>query len=155
MHLAKSYKNYLLLDHNRQYYHYNTFFFRFIKSKVYFKEIPIVFFNDALILLTLVFNIKYFYNLDLYFLLWTHISIYLLLSAKLLFIRLRYKGFYKPIFKCLECGKLTEIRLDKCKHCHSKIHKNQDEYKEKRRNVIIKKKFKKIERLVEQYKRWS
>jgi hypothetical protein len=155
MHLAKSYKNYLLLDHNRQYYHYNTFFFRFIKSKVYFKEIPIVFFNDALILLTLVFNIKYFYNLDLYFLLWTHISIYLLLSVKLLFVRLRYKGFYKSIFKCLECGKLTEIRLDNCKHCHSKIHKNQDEYLEKRRNVIIKKRLDTIKRLVEQYKRRS
>ena len=155
MNLAKSYKNYLLLDHNRQYYHYNTFFLRFIKSRTNFREIFKIFFNDALIILMLVFQIKYLYNLDLYFLLWTHISIYLLLSAKLLFVRLKFKGFYKSIFKCLECGKLTEIRLDQCKHCHSKTHKNQDEYKEKRRSIILKKKFNTIQRLIEQYKKWS
>lgn len=154
MNLLKSYKNYLLLDHNRQYYNYNTFFFRFIKSKTNFREIFQIFVNDFLIILMLVVQIEIFYKINLYFFIWINILIYSSLSTKLLIIRWRYKGFYKSIFKCLECGKLTEIRLDKCKHCHSQIHKNQDEYKDKRRSIIIDKKFKKIERLIEQYKKW-
>ena len=152
MNLIKSYKNLLLLDHNLQYYHHNTFFIRFIYSKTNFKEIFKIFFNDVFIFFTLIFQIKYFYNLDLYFFLWAQIFIYLLFSAKLLFSRLRYKGFYKSTFKCLECGKLTEIRLDQCQHCHSEVHKNQREYKDKRISVILNRKFKTIKRLIDQYK---
>ena len=152
MNLINSYKNYLLLDHNKQYYHYNTFFFRFIKSETNFKEIFQIFINDGLIIFMLVFQIEYFYKLNLYFFLWTHFLIYFLLSTKLILIRLRYKGFNKPFFKCLECGKLTKIRLDQCQYCYSEVHKNQREYKEKRRSVILNRKFKTIKRLIDQYK---
>jgi uncharacterized paraquat-inducible protein A len=152
MNLIKSYKNLLLLDHNLQYYHHNTFFIRFIYSKTNFKEIFKIFFNDVFIFFTLVFQIKYFYNLDLYFFLWTQIFIYLLFSAKLLFSRLRYKGFYKSTFKCLECEKLTKIRLNRCQHCHSEIHKNQKEYKEKRKHIIFNRKIEKIQKRLNEIK---
>lgn len=43
-----------------------------------------------------------------------------------------YKGFHKPYFKCLNCGKMTRIMEDYCTHCDSEIHKIQEEYHEKR-----------------------
>jgi len=91
MNLIKTYKNYLLLDHNRQYYYYNTFFLRFIKSETNFREIFQIFLNDGFIILMLVLQIEYFYKVNLYFFIWTHLLTYFLLSAKLILIKLKYK----------------------------------------------------------------
>ena len=45
---------------------------------------------------------------------------------------INYKGFHKPYFKCLDCGKMTRIMENNCSHCDSPIHKTQEEYHEKR-----------------------
>ena len=50
---------------------------------------------------------------------------------------LNYKGFHKPYFKCLNCGKMTRIMEDYCTHCDSEVHKTQEEYHEKRSAKLL------------------
>ena len=87
MGLKGRYNKYLLLDHNKDYYFYNTFPIRFLKSQTNFKEIFQIIFNDGLILLALIYQIELFYKINLYsfFIFW--ILYYLIFTVKLLFIK--------------------------------------------------------------------
>lgn len=68
MNLIKKYTEVLKREHNIDYYQYNTFPIRFLKSQTNIKEIFTVFCNDGFVLLTLVYQIKLFYKTNLYFL---------------------------------------------------------------------------------------
>ena len=61
-----------------------------------------------------------------------------------------YKGFHKPYFKCLDCGKMTRIMEDYCTHCDSEIHKTQEEYHEKREEKLHQTRFSKIIKATEE-----
>ena len=61
-----------------------------------------------------------------------------------------YKGFHKPYFKCLDCGKMTRIMENNCSHCDSPIHKTQGEYHEKREEKLHQTRFSKIEKYTEE-----
>ena len=63
---------------------------------------------------------------------------------------INYKGFHKPYFKCLDCGKMTRIMEDNCSHCDSPIHKTQEEYHEKREEKLHQTRFSKIEKYTEE-----
>jgi|688.fasta_scaffold245428_1 hypothetical protein len=152
MGLIERYNKYLLRDHNKDYYFYNTFPVRFLKSNTSIKEIFQIFFNDGIVLLVLIYQIKLFYKIDLYFLFITWIIYYVVLLTKFFYFKIKYKGFYKPIFKCLECGKLTKITLENCQHCSSPVHKNQEEYIEKRKRSIIRKDLDKMKKMVDRLK---
>jgi hypothetical protein len=68
MSLKKSYINFLKQKHNSDYYLYNTYPVRFLKSETNFKEIFAVFLHDSIVLLLLTYQIKIFYSINLYFL---------------------------------------------------------------------------------------
>lgn len=144
MGLKERYNKYLLKEHNKDYYYYNTFPIRFLRSQTNFKEIFQIFFNDGLILLALVYQLKLFYKIDLYYFFIPWIICYLVLFSKFLYFKIKFKGFYKSIFKCLECEKMTKITLDNCQHCDSTVHKNQIEYFKKKKEIIIKKRWNRI-----------
>ena len=57
-----------------------------------------------------------------------------------------YRGFHKPYFKCLDCGKMTRIMENNCSHCDSEIHKTQKEYHEKRSAKLFDNRFSRISR---------
>ena len=61
-----------------------------------------------------------------------------------------YKGFHKPYFKCLDCGKMTRIMENNCSHCDSPIHKTQEEYHEQREEKLHQTRFSKIEKYTEE-----
>jgi len=63
---------------------------------------------------------------------------------------INYKGFHKPYFKCLDCGKMTRIMENNCSHCDSPIHKTQGEYHEKREEKLHQTRFSKIEKYTEE-----
>ena len=63
---------------------------------------------------------------------------------------INYKGFHKPYFKCLDCGKMTRIMENNCSHCDSPIHKTQEEYHEKREEKLHQTRFSKIEKYTEE-----
>ena len=155
MNLLKRYNTYLLLDHNKDYYFYNTFPIRFLKSQTTIREISQIFFNDGLILLILCYQINLFYKINLYFFFIFWGIFYLIGILKFFITRIIYKGFYKSIFKCLDCGKLTKIRLNNCQHCNSVIHKNQTEYIEKRNRSIVKKKLNIIKRCLNNLEKYN
>ena len=67
MNLKTSYINFLKQKHNSEYYLWNTYPVRFLKSETNFGEIFIVFLHDSIVLLLLTYQIKLFYNIDLYF----------------------------------------------------------------------------------------
>ena len=67
MNLIKKYTEVLIKEHNLDYYHYNTFPIRFLRSQTNIKEIFIIFCNDGFVLFTLIYQIKLFYKTDLYF----------------------------------------------------------------------------------------
>ena len=60
-----------------------------------------------------------------------------------------YKGFYKPYFKCLDCGKMTRIMEDNCLHCDSPIHITQEEYHEEREEKLYQTRLSKIKKYTE------
>jgi hypothetical protein len=86
MSLKERYNKYLLQDHNKDYYFYNTFPIRFLKSQTNFKEIFQIFFNDGLILLTLIYQIELFYKVNFYFFFIPWIIYFLLGILKFLLI---------------------------------------------------------------------
>ena len=67
MNLIKKYILVLKKDHNLDYYQYNTFPIRFLKSQTNIKEIFIIFCNDGFVLLMLIYQINILYKIDLYF----------------------------------------------------------------------------------------
>ena len=87
MGLKERYNKYLLKEHNKDYYYYNTFPIRFLRSQTNFKEIFQIFFNDGLILLTLVYQIELFYKINLYSFIFIWVFYYLIFAVKLLFIK--------------------------------------------------------------------
>ena len=61
-----------------------------------------------------------------------------------------YRGFHKPYFKCLDCGKITRIMENNCSHCDFPIHKTQEEYYEKREEKIRQTRLSKIIKATEE-----
>ena len=61
-----------------------------------------------------------------------------------------YKGFYKPYFKCLDCGKMTRIMANNCLHCDSPIHITQEEYHEKREGKLYQTRLSRIKKYTEE-----
>lgn len=68
MYLIEKYSEVLKRKHNLDYYQYNTFPIRFLKSQTNIKEIFTIFCNDGFVLLTLIYQIQLFYKTNLYFL---------------------------------------------------------------------------------------
>lgn len=87
MGLKERYNKYLLKEHNKDYYYYNTFPIRFLRSQTNFKEIFQIFFNDGLILLALVYQMELFYKINLYSFIFIWVFYYLIFTVKLLFIK--------------------------------------------------------------------
>jgi len=87
MGLKERYNKYLLLDHNKDYYYYNTFPIRFLKSQTSFREIFQIFFNDGLILLVIIYQIELFYNVNIYFFFIPWLIFYGVLLIKYLIIK--------------------------------------------------------------------
>jgi len=144
MGLIEAYKRYLLLEHNREFYKHNTFLIRFFKSETDIEEIFDMLHREGLSLLVIVVQLDIFFKINIFIILWIYLSIFAIFSVKLMICRILYKGFNKPIFKCLDCEKMTKITLDNCQHCGSAVHKNQMEYFKKKKEVIIKKRWNRI-----------
>jgi len=144
MGLIEAYKRYLLLEHNREFYKHNTFLIRFFKSETDIEEIFDMLHREGLSLLVIVVQLDIFFKINIFIILWIYLSIFVIFSVKLIIYRILYKGFNKPIFKCLDCEKMTKITLDNCQHCGSAVHKNQGEYFVKRKKILQEKKWKRI-----------
>jgi len=153
MGLIKAYKRYLLLEHNREFYKYNTFLIRFFKSETDIEEIFDMLHREGLSLLVIVVQLDIFFKINVFIILWIYLSIFSIFSVKLIICRILYRGFNKPIFKCLDCEKMTKITLDNCQHCSSAVHKNQTEYFKKKKEINIKKRQDRINaRVIEEEK---
>ncbi len=146
MGLIEAYKRYLLLEHNREFYKYNTFLIRFFKSETDLEEIFEMLHREGLSLLVIVVQLDIFFKINIFIILWIYLSIFAIFSVKLIICRILYRGFNKPIFKCLDCEKMTKITLDNCQHCSSPVHKNQREYFVKRKRVLQENRIKRIMR---------
>jgi hypothetical protein len=100
--------------------------------------------REGLSLLVIVVQLDIFFKINIFIILWIYLSIFAIFSVKLIICRILYKGFNKPIFKCLDCEKMTKITLDNCQHCGSAVHKNQREYFVKRKKVLQEKRWKRV-----------
>jgi hypothetical protein len=76
MGLIEAYKRYLLLEHNREFYKYNTFLIRFFKSETDIEEIFDMLHREGLSLLVIVVQLDIFFKINIFIILWIYLSIF-------------------------------------------------------------------------------